>query len=192
MFDARLTERLRDVRCLAMDVDGVLTDGRIVWAADAAGGLVEIKAFNVRDGLGLSLCRDCGLSVVWITGRVSPIVERRAAELGVAEVVQWARNKRLALQEVSLRGGLAVEQVLYVADDLNDLPAFEAAGVRVAVADAALEVRQRADWVTSQPGGGGAVREVVEGVLQAQERWSDAVRSFLLRLEAEHGAPAAQ
>jgi len=168
-----------------MDVDGVLTDGSIVWGVDASGELLELKAFNARDGLGLSVAQAAGLRIAWITGRVSRVVERRAEELGAIEVCQRARDKRRTLSELAARLGLGQSAVLYVGDDLNDLPAYAAAGVRVAVADAAEGVRELADWVTEAPGGRGAVREVVEGVLRAQGRWEDAVRAFLAQLEAE-------
>lgn len=173
------------VRLLAMDVDGVLTDGTVTWGVDGAGELQELKGFNVKDGLGISLARAAGLEVAWITGRRSAIVERRAAELGVREVAQWARNKRVVLEELTGRLGLAREQVLYIGDDLNDLPAFGAAGIRVAVADAVAEVRQAADWVTKASGGAGAVREVAEQVLRSQGRWEEAVAAFMARLDAE-------
>jgi 3-deoxy-D-manno-octulosonate 8-phosphate phosphatase (KDO 8-P phosphatase) len=185
MSNARFHDRLSGIRLLAMDVDGVLTDGEITWCAGPSGELSELKSFNVKDGLGLSLARAAGLHVAWITGRVSPIVERRAAELGVQEVCQWARNKQAVLREIVGRLDLRPEQVLYIGDDLNDLPAFSAAGVRVAPADAVPAVREQADWVTDAGGGRGAVREVVEAVLRAQGRWDEAVAAFLARLEAE-------
>lgn len=192
MDNTQIDLRLRAVRLLAMDVDGVLTDGTITYASSSTGEALELKGFNVKDGLALSLVRTAGLEVAWITGRVSPIVERRAAELGVRELIQWARNKRVALGEVAGRLGLQPEQVLYLGDDLNDLPAFAAAGVRVAVADAVAEVRDQADWITTTPGGGGAVREVVERLLKAQGQWEAAVSGFLARLETEHGKPPSQ
>jgi 3-deoxy-D-manno-octulosonate 8-phosphate phosphatase (KDO 8-P phosphatase) len=192
MLDPTLNERLRGIRLLAMDVDGVLTNGGIQLGILASGESLELKAFNVKDGLGLSLARSSGIEVAWITGRISQVVERRAAELGVREVCQWARNKRQALTEMEQRLGIERSHVLYIGDDLNDLPAFEAAGVTVAVADAVTTVRERADWVTDAPGGAGAVREVVEAVLHAQGRWDAAVQAFLERLEGEHGRPPAQ
>jgi 3-deoxy-D-manno-octulosonate 8-phosphate phosphatase (KDO 8-P phosphatase) len=175
-----------------MDVDGVLTDGSVCWGVEAGGALLELKAFNVKDGLGISLARAAGLEVAWITGRRSAIVEKRAAELDVRYVAQWARNKRRVLEELTARLGLTREQVLYIGDDLNDLPAFAAAGTRVAVADAVAEVQDAADWVTEARGGAGAVREVVERVLRAQGRWDEAMAAFLARLEAEQDRPPAQ
>lgn len=171
-----------------MDVDGVLTDGSITWGVDASGALLELKTFNARDGLGLSLARAAGLHVAWITGRASPIVERRAAELKVQEVRQGARDKRRTLAELAQRLGLAREEILYIGDDLNDLPAFDVAGVTVAPADAAPAVRERARWVTEAPGGHGAVREVVDLLLRAQGRYEEAAAQFLEGLAREHGA----
>jgi 3-deoxy-D-manno-octulosonate 8-phosphate phosphatase (KDO 8-P phosphatase) len=168
-----------------MDVDGVLTDGTIAWGVDATGTLSEWKSFSARDGLGLSLARGVGLEVAWITGRASQLVEKRATELDVREVCQGARDKRAVLSALAARLGCARAEVLYIGDDLNDLPAFESAGVTVTVADAASDVRERADWVTEAPGGRGAVREVVERLLKAQGRWDEAVAAFRARLETE-------
>lgn len=181
--------RLVPIRLLAMDVDGVLTAGDVVWGQDPSGGLLELKAFNVRDGLGISLARSLGYEVAWITGRASGIVQKRAEELGVREVLQRSRDKRVVLTSLTLRLGLEREQVLYIGDDLNDLPAFDAAGVRVSVADAAAEVRDAADWVTAAPGGKGAVREVVDHLLRQQGRWDEAVAAFLDRLRQEQDRP---
>jgi 3-deoxy-D-manno-octulosonate 8-phosphate phosphatase (KDO 8-P phosphatase) len=186
MDEQALHERLAGIRLLAMDVDGVLTDGTIIWSAAAQEGeVMESKAFSVKDGLGLSLARTAGLAVVWITGRTSRVVERRAAELGVTELHQWARNKAGVLGEIRCRLALPASALLFIGDDLNDIPAFRAAGVRVAVADAAPEVRALADWVTGANGGKGAVREVVETVLRAQDRWEEVLDRFYELLERE-------
>ncbi len=185
--------RLAAIRLLAMDVDGVLTDGTIVWSARPQGGAVlESKAFSVKDGLGLSLARLAGLQVAWITGRTSSVVERRAVELGVSELHQWARHKGLVLEEIKRRHGLPARAVAFVGDDLNDVPAFKASGLRIAVADAAPEVVEMADWVTRAPGGRGAIREVVEAILRAQGRWEEVVTRFYQRLEQEGEKGAGQ
>jgi 3-deoxy-D-manno-octulosonate 8-phosphate phosphatase (KDO 8-P phosphatase) len=139
----------------------------------------------VKDGLGLSLARAAGLRIAWITGRTSRVVEQRARELGVSELHQWARDKSKVVADLMNRHVLASSAVLYVGDDLNDVMAFREAGVRVAVADGAPELRDMADWVTQAPGGRGAVREVVEGVLRAQDRWDEAVSRYYQRLEEE-------
>lgn len=179
--------RLAPVRLAAMDVDGVLTTGAITWTGPSGSGaaLVESKSFDVKDGLGLSLVQGAGIEVAWITGRSSAVTAQRADELAVRHLIQGARDKRRALEELASRLGLAREEILYVGDDLNDLPAFEVAGVRVAVADAAPELIVAADWVTQAPGGRGAVREVVEAVLRAQGRWEEALERFQERLRRE-------
>jgi 3-deoxy-D-manno-octulosonate 8-phosphate phosphatase (KDO 8-P phosphatase) len=179
-------ERLAAVRLLAMDVDGVLTDGTIVWSARPQGGAVlETKSFSVKDGLGLSLARVAGLQVAWITGRTSSVVERRAIELGVTELHQWARNKGVVLEEIKGRHALPAAAVAFIGDDLNDVPAFKACGLRIAVADAAPEVQAMADWVTGASGGRGAVREVIEAILRAQGRWEEVLARYYERLERE-------
>jgi 3-deoxy-D-manno-octulosonate 8-phosphate phosphatase (KDO 8-P phosphatase) len=181
-----LRERLAAIRLLAMDVDGVLTDGTILWSASPEGELVvESKSFSVKDGLGLSLARAAGLRIAWITGRTSRVVEQRARELAVTELHQWARDKSQVLADLKNRHALAPSAVLFIGDDLNDVMAFREAGVRVAVADGAPELRAMADWVTQAPGGRGAVREVVEGVLRAQCRWDETVSAYYQRLEQE-------
>jgi 3-deoxy-D-manno-octulosonate 8-phosphate phosphatase (KDO 8-P phosphatase) len=178
-----LLPRLAAVRLLAMDVDGVLTDGRIYWGAGpATGELVELKSFDVKDGLGLALGRAAGLNIAWITGRISEIAARRAAELGVSLLRQRVRDKGAEIRALCRELGLMPAQVAYVGDDLNDLLAFEVAGVRIAVADAAREIRDRADWVTAAGGGQGAAREVVEGILRARGEWEEAQARFLAAL----------
>jgi 3-deoxy-D-manno-octulosonate 8-phosphate phosphatase (KDO 8-P phosphatase) len=180
---------IENVRFLAMDVDGVLTNGDVVWGVDEAGEMLELKKFSVRDGLAISLIRTLGYEVAWITGRTSAIVEKRAAELGVREVHQRSRNKQAVLTGIMERLRLRREQVLYIGDDLNDLPAFDAAGVRVTVSDAAADVVRRAHWVTAAPGGAGAVREVIEHLLRTQGRWDEGVEAFLARLRVEQAQP---
>ncbi len=197
MSYASVSGRLPAIRLIAMDVDGVLTEGLITYVTtvnSSAGepgnrAVEEAKTFSARDGLGLSLARAAGLELAWVTGRVSPVVRKRADELRVHHVCQWARNKRRVLGDLLAQLGLRAEEALYVGDDLNDLPAFEAVGIKVAVADAAQEVRDAADWVTETPGGRGAIREVVEGVLRGQGRWEEAVRTFLAELEKQQDAP---
>jgi 3-deoxy-D-manno-octulosonate 8-phosphate phosphatase (KDO 8-P phosphatase) len=182
-------ELLLPIRMVAMDVDGVLTDGVITWSARARGSeLIETKAFHARDGLGISVARAAGLRVAWITGRSSPVVERRAAELGVTDLHQGARNKRVAIDDLMRRHNLSREQAAFVGDDLNDVPALQQVGLRVAVADAAADVACEADWVTAHPGGHGAVREVLEAILRAQGRWEAAVAEYWRRLEQEQAA----
>ncbi|MBI2843903.1 MAG: HAD hydrolase family protein [Armatimonadetes bacterium] len=182
-------DKLKRIKLLAMDVDGTLTDGSMMMTPEG-----DVKAFNVLDGLGIRLAMAAGLDIAWITGNISRAVTLRAESLRISEVQQGARYKSVALHEIAKRKGYSREEVAYVGDDLNDLPAMQAAGVAFAVANAAAEVRVAADFVTERPGGCGAVREVIEAILKAQSRWDEGVREFLneLRREQERGeAPGA-
>jgi 3-deoxy-D-manno-octulosonate 8-phosphate phosphatase (KDO 8-P phosphatase) len=169
-----IQERCRPVGLLIVDVDGVLTDGQIIYGDDG----VEVKAFHVRDGTGLKLWQAAGKRAALITGRASRAVERRAAELGVGPVFQGAADKWPAYRHLLAAGGWRPEQVCYVGDDLPDLPVLEDCGLAVAVADACPEVRSAAHYVTRAAGGRGAVREVVEVILHCQGLWPGVVERF--------------
>jgi 3-deoxy-D-manno-octulosonate 8-phosphate phosphatase (KDO 8-P phosphatase) len=164
---ATLAERIAGIELLVLDVDGVLTDGRIVYTDDGR----EVKAFHVRDGSGLNLWKRAGKRAAIVTGRSSPAVDRRAAELGVAPVVQGAADKGEALRSVLAETGFQADRACAVGDDLFDLPMLAGCGLAVAVADACPELRAAAHYVTRAAGGRGAVREVVELLLQGQGRW---------------------
>jgi 3-deoxy-D-manno-octulosonate 8-phosphate phosphatase (KDO 8-P phosphatase) len=170
--------RLTSIRLLAMDVDGVVTDGSIELTGEEG----ETKRFHVLDGLGIQLAVYAGLTVAWISGRVSPLVERRATELGVHHLFQKAPNKSAAIAE--LMGAYALNQanVAYIGDDLNDLPAYSLAGVKFAPSNAIAEIKGLADFVTERSGGHGAVREVCDVILKAQGKWNDAVTQYLAGL----------
>ncbi len=169
-----LEQRLARVDLLLLDVDGVLTDGRVVL--DDRG--VETKAFDVRDGHGLKLLQRAGVEVGFVTGRRSRVVEHRARELGVREVHQGVRNKVEVVRAILDRRGLRPERVAYVGDDLVDLPVLTQVGVGITVADAPAYVRERVHWVTSRPGGRGAVREVCEAILRARGAWDAVTRKY--------------
>lgn len=159
--------RVARVELLLLDVDGVLTDGGITYT-DAG---EELKRFHVRDGSGLKLWRLAGMRAAIVSGRASAAVDRRAAELGVAPVLQKRDDKLAALAEVLAATGTTADRVCAVGDDLPDLPVLAAVGVAVAVADACPELRAAADYVTAVPGGHGAVRDAVEWLLKQQGRW---------------------
>jgi YrbI family 3-deoxy-D-manno-octulosonate 8-phosphate phosphatase len=169
-----LEDRFRRIRLILSDVDGVLTDGKVVF--DNQG--IEIKRFHIRDGMGIALWQQAGHRFGIITGRTSQIVKLRAAELGIEIVRQGFDDKLPVMQQILQQLELSVEETCYVGDDLPDLAPVRHAGVGVAVADAAAELRDAADYVTQLGGGQGAVREVVERVLKAQRRWDDVVRKF--------------
>jgi 3-deoxy-D-manno-octulosonate 8-phosphate phosphatase (KDO 8-P phosphatase) len=165
----QLSERAEAIELLLLDVDGVLTDGSILYADDGT----ELKRFHVRDGSGLKLWRAAGKRAAIVSGRQSAAVERRAAELGISPVLQGRDDKLAALAQVLADTGVRPERVCAIGDDLPDLPVFRACGLAVAVADACPELRRAADYVTTAPGGRGAVREAVEWLLKLGGRWDD-------------------
>lgn len=167
-----LLPKLLAIQWLIMDVDGVLTDGRITYDHNG----IEQKSFDVRDGFALrEWHRDGGQSAI-VTGRSSNVVAVRAAELGVTEVLQNVENKADAIFQLLHRFGCNANQVCAIGDDLPDLGMLALAGFSVAVGDAAPEVREAADYVTKASGGRGAIREVVELILKARGRWPLVVR----------------
>jgi 3-deoxy-D-manno-octulosonate 8-phosphate phosphatase (KDO 8-P phosphatase) len=174
-LDTRLMDRLRRIRLLALDVDGVLTDGRLYFQADG----IEIKAFHTHDGHGLKLLKRAGLEVALITGRDSPIVSRRAAALGVPHVLQGVERKLPALQRLCQRLGIDLDQAAYCGDDLPAMGAIRRAGVGISVPGAPEYIRREADWVTRSPGGHGAVREICDTLLQAQGHWDAVLDTYL-------------
>ena len=157
------------IKLLILDVDGVMTDGRIIITDRGE----EIKCFNVKDGQGLKLLMNAGIEVAIITGRRSNVVEFRAKELGIRELFQGVKDKGTICNELIQRKKLKREEVCCMGDDISDLPVFKQAGITVAVADAVAEVRYAANFVTRNRGGNGAVREVCELILKAQEKWPD-------------------
>lgn len=163
-----LAERMARIELLVLDVDGVLTDGRITFADDGR----EIKSFHVRDGLAVRLWLDAGKQAAVISGRESPVVARRAHELGITRVVQGSSAKLPALRQLLEQAGLGPEQACAIGDDLPELPLLRNCGLGVAVADAGPELRAAAHLVTRTPGGRGAVRELVEALMRAQGLWA--------------------
>lgn len=159
-----LFERAAAIRLVVLDVDGVLTDSKIVYNSEGE----EIKAFNIKDGLGISLGVRSGLQFGIITARESAMVNRRAKELGIAHVIQNTRTKLPALEALMAELGLESEQVAYVGDDLPDLPCLERVGLSACPADAAREVKARARLVSNYPAGQGAVREIIEFILDSR------------------------
>lgn len=169
-----LAARARRVAMVLMDVDGVLTDRRIIY--DGARG--EAKAFDVRDGAGVRLAREAGLHTGVISGRGGAATLRRAEELKMDEIHLGVKDKLARYETIKRRRGLEDAQVCFIGDDVLDLPILEVAGMPVAVADAHPEVLRRARFVTRQAGGRGAVREVIDTILMAQGRWTDLMRRF--------------
>ncbi len=164
VMDSALQERAARIRMLVLDVDGVLTDGRLYF--DNAGN--EMKAFNTRDGLGMKALQGCGIEVAVITGRKSQIVTQRMAQLDIKHVYQGREDKLNAFTQLLEVTGLEAEQVCFAGDDWIDLPVLLRAGLAVTVADAEEQVKENVHWVTQNKGGEGAVREICNLILQAQ------------------------
>jgi 3-deoxy-D-manno-octulosonate 8-phosphate phosphatase (KDO 8-P phosphatase) len=162
--DPLLLERAARVRLLALDVDGVLTDGRLYF--DNQGN--ELKAFYTRDGLGMKALRETGVDIALITGRSSRVVNDRATSLGIEHVYQGQDDKLEAYLDLLKKTGLADEDVCYAGDDWIDLPILLRVGLAVCVPEAGEDVRDRCHWVTGSSGGMGAVRELCELILEAQ------------------------
>ncbi|RLB42632.1 MAG: phenylphosphate carboxylase subunit delta [Deltaproteobacteria bacterium] len=156
-----MESKAKAIRLVLVDVDGVMTDGRLWISAEGE----TIKCFDSKDGLGLRRLMSEGIQVVLVTGRSSGAVERRAGELGIMEVYQGVSDKRRLAKDLRLKRGLEKDEVCAIGDDLPDIAMFEEAGLRVAVADAVKEVREQADMVTRNKGGRGAVRELCDWIL---------------------------
>ena len=170
-----LTGRLKQIRFVVADVDGVLTDGGIYM--DNFGH--ESKRFSVQDGMGLAMARLGGLQVAFLSARESKSVNQRAKECGVSLVMQGKRHKAPALAGWCLQAKVEPTATLYMGDDLLDLPVFAKTGLAVAVANAVPEVKKAAHYITGLAGGQGAVREVMERVLRAQGSWSKVISQIL-------------
>ncbi len=164
IFDPLLLEKAALIRLLVLDVDGVLTDGRLYF--DNNGN--EMKAFSTRDGLGMRCLQLCGIELALITGRQSEIVARRAEQLGIVHVYQGCTKKWDAFNHLLEKTGINEQQVCYAGDDWIDLPVLDRVGLAVAVSDADRIVKSRVHWVTSNGGGKGAVREICNLILAAQ------------------------
>jgi YrbI family 3-deoxy-D-manno-octulosonate 8-phosphate phosphatase len=173
--------RAKKVRLFIMDVDGVLTDGGMIVGSQGE----ELKYFNTRDGLGIELLRQTEIVPVIITRERSPIIETRANKLMVKEVCIGVDDKGEAILALSKKYGVLLDEVSYIGDDLNDLTAFEKVGFRVAVRDASDKVKDAAHYITSRPGGHGAVREAIEFVLSSQGLLDEAIKSYVKFLKSK-------
>lgn len=165
--------RAAAIRLLALDVDGVLTDGSMLYGESGE----ALKRFNVLDGYGLQMLRDNGILIALITGRRGPIVERRAADLGIDTVLQGVRDKGAALEELSLTLGVPLSQTAFMGDDLIDVPAMQRCGFAASVPNAPIYIQQTAHWVARRNGGHGAVRECCDLLLAAQGKLGLRVQS---------------
>ncbi len=174
-LNSRMTASLKQIQLLVLDVDGVLTDGRIIYTDSGE----QIKQFSSRDGLGLRLLMDNGIQVGLITGRRSGALTHRCKNLGIDLVFDGIFNKAEALDRMAQQTRIDPFAMAFMGDDLIDLPAMARAGVAIAVADAVDEVKARADLVTRAAGGHGAVREICEAILKSAGLWETALTPFL-------------
>jgi 3-deoxy-D-manno-octulosonate 8-phosphate phosphatase (KDO 8-P phosphatase) len=168
-------EKAKKIRLLLTDVDGVLTDGRIIYDSDGK----ELKFFHVRDGHGLKLLISNGIEVGIITGRNSSIVEKRAKELGIKHIFQSVYNKAEVIDKIVALENIETEAIAYVGDDIVDLPAFKKVGFKITVPDAPLEVQKYADYITLNYPGKGAIREICEIILKSKGLWEGIIKSYL-------------
>lgn len=175
-FSPAILQKAQDIKLLALDVDGILSDGKLYYSNSGD----EIKAFCTQDGLGIKLLQKNNIEVAIITGRTSQIVERRAGELGITSIVQGRDDKLVALKDLKKQYELEWHQIAYMGDDLPDLSAIQQAGFGASVPNGHLLVQDKADWVTSIEGGSGAVREIADLILQAQHKLDDAFNAYML------------
>lgn len=172
---SRLDEACRPIRLILSDVDGVLTDGGILYADNG----VEMKKFNARDGFGVRLWHAVGGRFGIVTGRRSEIVNRRAVDLTAEYVRQGTLDKITAVREIADQAGVALSECCFIGDDFPDLAPMKNVGLSATVADAPEEIRAAALWTSSRKGGDGALRELIETILKAQNRWDEAIRPYI-------------
>ena len=169
-----MKDRLAKIRLLLLDVDGILTDGRIIYDHDG----VESKMFDVKDGHGLKLIQRAGIRVGIITGRSSEVVALRARELGIDIVYQGAKEKMVPYREILENLGVKDDEVAYMGDDLVDLPVLTRVGFSATVADAVEDIKQYVHYVAQKKGGRAAVREVCDLLLKESGKWSEVTRRY--------------
>ena len=174
-YPPEVKKRAKGIRLLVLDVDGVLTDGSLYFGPQGE----ALKVFHVRDGHGIKMAQRAGIEVAFLTGRRSDAAYHRAKELGVNRFHEGLRDKVVVLEEIMAALQIEAGAVAAVGDDLVDLPHLRRVGLAVAVADAAPEVKAAAHWVTSLPGGKGAVREVCDLLLKAQGKWEEIVSPWV-------------
>lgn len=171
-----ILKKAQKIKLLLMDVDGVLTDGRIIYDSDGR----EIKFFFVRDGHGIKLLHKFGIKTGIITGRSSMIVDIRAKELGMDYVFQNVSNKGFVIDKIIREGFFEPEEIAFIGDDIVDIPVFRRVGFRVTVPDASYDVRDEVDYITLNYAGKGAVREVCEIILKAKGLWETIMQDYRL------------
>ena len=174
-YSDELLERASKIKLLICDVDGVLSDGKVYFGNDGE----ELKNFNIKDGLGIKLMQRNGIKVAIITGRQSNIVDHRASELGIDLVYQGRSDKRATFDEIAKKLELNHDEIAHIGDDLPDLPLMQKSGLGICVADAYHFLKEHADWITKHDGGQGAVRDVSDLLLTAQNKFEQVLESYL-------------
>ena len=177
---ADIIERAKKIKVILMDVDGVMTDGKLYYFPGPDGTMVETKGFNSLDGLGLHFCSHAGIKTGVISGRQSPATIERARILGMSYVYQGLLDKVDSWEEVLKHAGVVDDEAVFIGDDFTDVPLITRAGLGVAVANARDEVKRSANLVTKLAGGEGAVREVVEVILKAQGKWQAVLEKYCI------------
>lgn len=170
-----LAKKIKHIRLLALDVDGILTNGALTFTSSGE----ELKSFNILDGLGIKQLQTAGIEVALITGRTSPMVARRAKDLGIKQVQQGREDKQVALTELCNRLDIPLQETAYAGDDLPDLGAIRSAGVGFTVPNGHWYVQEHADYCTSAAGGSGAVREISDLLLKAQGKLDELLSKYL-------------
>lgn len=170
-----ITEKAKAVKLIILDVDGVLTNGNLNYSKES----IVYKAFFVQDGLGIKLLKKSGVEVGIITTCKSDIIKRRVQDLGIVHLYQGYEDKLIAYEDLKLKLNLADNQIAYVGDDLPDLPIIRRVGLGMTVANAPYILQQYACYISKAPGGKGAVREICELIMQAQDTYSDIIEAYL-------------
>lgn len=171
----KIAARIKRIKLLILDVDGVLTDGSIIYNNDS----VETKVFNVRDGLGIRLLMRAGINVCIATGRSSNALYRRCEDLGITHIFDALNDKTSVLEKVLDKFDVSIEEIAFIGDDLPDIPLMQLIGLPIAVADADQEVKKIANAITKSRGGAGAAREVCEAILKENGLWNEVLQRYV-------------
>ena len=175
MTEQELKQRAANIKLLVLDVDGVLTDGKLYFSNSGE----ELKAFSILDGHGIKILQDSGVKVGIVTGRESSLVARRASELGIELLIQNCSEKKNAVQKLAAELSLTLQQIAFMGDDYPDLPAMRSVGLALTVANAHPVVISHAHWQSDKTGGSGAVREACDLIMQAQDTYAAALAKYL-------------
>ncbi len=173
-METQLIEKFRRIKLLLLDVDGVLTDGRIIFSSRD-----ELKFFDVQDGLGIVLLRRAGIDSIIITAKKSRAVSKRAKDMEIKEVYQNSRNKLKIYNKILRRYKIPSQEIAFIGDEIIDIPVLEKVGLSISVPNAVDEVKEKVDYITQKQGGRGAVREICDLILKTQGKWEEAIAQLL-------------